>query len=404
MSNTATSELKMKKHSEDGSLKILGIVPSGYCFGLQNLTLDFFARLPPAVTSYFLTTRWTDGEFGRRLDGLRVPYSSTWLGMFSRNLDRRNLKMTVACLLKLPVAWWDFLRLYQFFRPDVIYLANYHEVILLWPLLFWLRQRVVCHMHDPPPAVAFQRVSFFVWRSAVGRFVCVSESVRERLARLGPLSGADAVIHNGVAIRELDLPRRRASHLRERFNWPEGAVIFGITGQVSPAKGHTDFVEAAALAARDNPDLRFVVGGKSNEFLERLKDKVKDLGLNDSFGFCGWLPSASDFYQAIDVLVMPSRQEEGFGLVVAEAGERGIPVIATRTGVAAEVVIDGETGLLVAKQDPAALGSSMALLGNNSHLRNMMGARGRERVCRMFERDKQVEKFFRFLANRDREC
>jgi glycosyltransferase involved in cell wall biosynthesis len=97
---------------------------------------------------------------------------------------------------------------------------------------------------------------------------------------------------------------------------------------------------------------------------------------------------------------MPSRHDEGFGLVAAEAAERSAPVIATRTGGVVEVVVDGKTGLLVAKQDPAALARAMSRLGGDSHLRNVMGAAGRERVCRMFEREHQVNQFVRFLSAR----
>ncbi len=70
--------------------------------------------------------------------------------MFSRKLDWVNLRMTLECLAKLPIAWSHCIRVWWSFRPDVIYVANHHEVILLWPLLLLMRQRVVCHMHDPP--------------------------------------------------------------------------------------------------------------------------------------------------------------------------------------------------------------------------------------------------------------
>src|SRR5216684_4871455 len=115
----------------NGALRVLAIVPSGFCFGLQNLTLSFFSSLSTRVKPHFLNTRWSDGEFPRRLRGLGIPQSVTWLGMFSRKLDRRNLQMTLACVSKLPLAWLDFLKLYRQFRPNVIYFANHHEILLL---------------------------------------------------------------------------------------------------------------------------------------------------------------------------------------------------------------------------------------------------------------------------------
>jgi glycosyltransferase involved in cell wall biosynthesis len=381
------------------SLRILAIVPSCFCFGLQDLTLAFFAELPPGIDSHFLGTRWTDGEFDRRLDGLGIPHSATWLGMFSRKIDSRNLRMTLECLRKLPIAWRDLLQQCHSFRPDVIYLANYHEVILLSPVLFWLRRRVVCHMHDPPPPIGFQRFSFFIWRRVIRRFLFVSESVRQRMAKLGRLKPDDAVIHNGVRIGQLDWPRRRTNRFREQFNWTDEVVIFGITGQINVDKGHHDFLLAAAEAVRGYARFRFVVGGRGEEnFVAELKRQADVLGLTDLLGFCGWLTHASEFYGGIDVLVLASRHDEGFGLVVAEAGERGIPVIATRSGGAAEIVVDGETGILVPKQDPSALGSAMARLGSDGDLRIAMGGVARDRICRHFDLEKQVDKFTDFLA------
>src|SRR5271169_1521108 len=194
-------------------LRVLAIVPTPCCFGLQNLTLAFFGHVPSWVRPHFLTTRWTDGEFDRRLDALGIPHTSTWIGMFSRKLDWVNLRMTLHCLVKLPAAWLRFLGLYFSFRPNIVYLANHHEIILFWPLLVWIRRRVVCHMHDPPPAIPFQRLTFSVWRCAVGRFLFISNNVRERTAQLGPLGNKDLVIHNGVHVQPLALPRNRT----ERF-------------------------------------------------------------------------------------------------------------------------------------------------------------------------------------------
>jgi glycosyltransferase involved in cell wall biosynthesis len=381
------------------SLRILAIVPSSFCFGLQDLTLAFFAQLPSGIYSHFLGTRWTDGEFDRRLDGLGIPHSATWLGMFSRKLDSRNLRMTLECLRKLPIAWRDLLHQWRSIRPDVIYLANYHEVILLSPVLFWLRRRVVCHMHDPPPPSGSQRFSFFIWRRAIGRFLFVSESVRQRMVKLGRLKPGDAVIHNGVRIGQLDWPRRRTNRFREQFNWPDEVVIFGITGQINVGKGHQDLLLAAAEAVRENARFRFVVGGRGEEiFVADLKRQADVLGLTDLLGFCGWLARASEFYEGIDVLILASRHDEGFGLVVAEAGERGIPVIATRSGGAVEIVVDDETGILVPKQDPSALGSAMARLGNDGDLRLAMGGRARDHISQHFDLQKQVDKFADFLA------
>lgn len=365
--------------------RVLVVVPSAFCFGLQNAELALFSALRGRVQCHFLTTRWSDGEFARRLDELGLPHSATWLGMFSRRFDRRNLTMTAECLMKLPAAWLDFVRLSRSFRPDIVYVANHHEVLLLLPLLAAVRRKVVCHMHDPPPPIRFQKLSAALWRRGVGRFLFVSDNVRARMAALIRPDAADAVINNGVAVAQ-DEPAGRGARFRDQFGWPDDVVIFGITGQIGAHKGHDDFLGAAAAVRAGCPQARFVIGGRGpGEEVARLETLMASHGLGDIVRFCGWLPDARTFYEAIDVLVLPSRHDEGFGLVVAEAGERGVPAIATRSGGVVEIIDDGVTGLLIAKQVPAELAEAMRRLAVDADLRRAMGRRARARIAARFD-------------------
>lgn len=374
-------------------MKILAIVPGAFCFGLQHMELALFTRLRHRMQCHFLTTRWTDGEFDRRLDELGIPHSSAWLGMFSRRLDWRNLKMTAECLLRLPGAWRDFIRLYRSFRPDLIYVANHHEIILLLPLLLWIRCNVVCHMHDPPPAIGFQKLSAWFWRKGVTRFIFVSHSARARMAAIASLDTADSVIHNGVPIAPIAWPRRRVERFCWQFGWPDDAVVFGIAGQINVHKGHEDLIEAIAIARATDPAVRLVIGGRGDDdYGARLRQLVAARNLDGSVAFCGWLPDIGEFYAAIDVVVLASRHEEGFGLVIAEAGERGLPAIVTRSGGAIEVVVDGVTGIVTDRRAPWRLADAMLRLSTDAGLRATMGRNARERMAAAFDLTIQADR------------
>src|SRR5437763_10278819 len=190
--------------------RILAIVPSGFCYGLQNITLAFFERIAKDVPCHFLVTKWNDGEFPARLRKLNIPFTEALLGMFSRKLDWLNLRMTLECLIKLPSAYFTLARLIRRFQPTCIFLANHHEAILLWPMLVFLRKKVVCHLHDVPPAIPFQKLSYRIWRTGIGRFIFISHSAKKRMAELGPINSQDPVIWNGVEARDLTLPRIRS--------------------------------------------------------------------------------------------------------------------------------------------------------------------------------------------------
>jgi len=378
----------------------LVIIPSAFCFGLQNVTLALFERISSKIPCHFLVTKWNDGEIPRRLQRLGIPFTGAWLGMFSRVLDWHNLKMTVECLFKLPSAYLVLLRLIRRFRPTCIFLANHHEAILLWPILIFVRQKVVCHMHDPPPAIPFQKMTFFLWRRAIGQFVFISHDAKMRMSKLGRLNEKDTVIWNGVAIRDLTLPRKRRDSLRHEFGWPQDCLIVGLTGQMTPTKGHEDFVEAAAIVAQSNPRARFVIGGKGSEpFFSTLKTLIRKRGLDNVVRFSGWLETVTQFFDAIDLFVLASRHDEGFGLVLAEAGERGLASVATRSGGATEIIVNHETGILVEKAKAPEMAAAVQKLLAEEQLREDMGGRARERVITFFNLTRQSEKMEKLLAS-----
>ena len=176
-------------------------------------------------------------------------------------------------------------------------------------------------------------------------------------------------------------------------------MIFGMTGQLIPSKGHDEFIKAAYLAYQSNKKTRFVIGGRGSEqFILELKRLISERTMSDIIQFSGWLPRSIDFYEGIDVIVLASRHEEGFGLVLAEAAERGLPAVATSSGGATEVIVDGKTGILVSKQDSQSLANAMMVLGADGALRKRMGERARDRVTKEFNLIVQSNRFANLLT------
>jgi glycosyltransferase involved in cell wall biosynthesis len=125
----------------------------------------------------------------------------------------------------------------------------------------------------------------------------------------------------------------------------------------------------------------------------QLKQEAIQMGLADSIEWLGWLGTVEalrGFYHSIDLFVMPSRRES-FGVSAVEASATGLPVIASRFGGIPEIVIHGETGLLVDPEDVVGFGEAISLLAGNSDLRLEMGLRGRERVKEKFDWRDSVE-------------
>jgi glycosyltransferase involved in cell wall biosynthesis len=136
-------------------------------------------------------------------------------------------------------------------------------------------------------------------------------------------------------------------------------------GRLSPEKGVLDLVEAAN-------GLPLVVAGDGP-----LRDQVPDA--------LGFVPhdELERLFDSAAVVVCPSHRE-GFGVVCAEAMAHGRPVVATAVGGLRDLVVDGETGLLVPPLDPAALRAALERLLADRKLRGELGDAARERVRESF--------------------
>ena len=139
-------------------------------------------------------------------------------------------------------------------------------------------------------------------------------------------------------------------------------------GRLSREKGVLDLAEAA-------DGLPLVVAG-DGPLRERLP------------GALGFVPhdELERLYERAAVVVCPSRRE-GFGVVCAEAMAHGRPVVASAVGGLLDLVVDGETGLLVPARDPAALRGALERLLGDAELRERLGAAARERIRQRFAWD-----------------
>jgi GalNAc-alpha-(1->4)-GalNAc-alpha-(1->3)-diNAcBac-PP-undecaprenol alpha-1,4-N-acetyl-D-galactosaminyltransferase len=107
--------------------------------------------------------------------------------------------------------------------------------------------------------------------------------------------------------------------------------------------------------------------------------------------------SPSPFYRAASIFVLPSRYE-GMPNALMEAMSYGLPVIVSNASPGPlDLVKDGETGLVVAVDDPSALAHAIALLGNSGALRKQLGDAGRRRVS-VYELSKVMSLWERIIT------
>ncbi len=232
--------------------------------------------------------------------------------------------------------------------------------------------------------VVTRRVDFPLNRGAGTRWkygraaavIAISQRVHEVMLASGIPARRMTVVPDGV---DLARPMHAASTERlVRLGVRPGVPLVVMVAALVGHKDPLTFVRAVA-AARD-AGARFQALLAGDGFLRAsVEAEHARLGLAGTLALAGWVDDADALIAAADVFVLSS-SEEGQGSVLLDAMQCGKPVAATRAGGIPDVVVDGETGLLVAPGDPAALGGAIARLCGDAALRASLGAAGTQRV------------------------
>nr|MCU0636841.1 glycosyltransferase [Gemmatimonadaceae bacterium] len=208
--------------------------------------------------------------------------------------------------------------------------------------------------------------------SAIGRAICLMRA---------PEGTTPTVIVNRLGLVAGSVPSRAVAPPRA----PGATVRLVTVGRLSVEKGLGVLLEAVRLTVDGGVDvsLRLIGGGPEEAALRRL---AASLGLASRVDFAGWIqPSAiPDELARADVFVSSSFAE-GIPLVLMEAMTVGVPCVATSVGGVAELVVHGETGLLVPPADASALASAIRTLAADPVLAGRLVLLARERLARDFD-------------------
>ena len=162
----------------------------------------------------------------------------------------------------------------------------------------------------------------------------------------------------------------------------------GLVGRICYWKGQDVFIQAAALIKEKFPNARFPIVGSAlfdeQDYERKVRALCTQLRLDDVVTFTGFRSDVPAVLQGLDVVVHASTIGEPFGQVIIEGMAAAKPVVATNGGGVPEVVVQGETGLLVPMGDPVAMAEAICQLLGDPARREEMGAKGRERVRSIF--------------------
>ena len=159
----------------------------------------------------------------------------------------------------------------------------------------------------------------------------------------------------------------------------EGLVV-GMAGRINRWKGQKLFVDMAEIVHHRYPNVIFEIAGEAyvgEEYLKvELQQYIHEKQLDNHVKLLGQVNNMKEFYEGLDVFVLPSIQPEPFGLVIIEAMEYEVPVVATNHGGPVEIVTDGEDGYLVDYTSANQMAEKVETLLSDESLRRRMGLCG----------------------------
>ncbi len=243
----------------------------------------------------------------------------------------------------------------------------------------------IWHIHEilPGPAPLVKLLSKMI-DSSTPRPIAVSEAVSNQWKPKLKLAKME-VIHNGIPYDEF---LKTYPTAKSELGLPVDKLIITMIGRINPGKGQFFFLEMASRISKTYPQCHFVLVGDPFPGYEYIQDEIRfaiiEKGLSEKVIDLGFRTDIPKILAASDIFVLPSILPDSFPTVILEAMASGKPIVATRSGGASEMVLDGETGFLIPIGEVEKGVEGISKLIENEVMRLEMGKAGRFRVLKEY--------------------
>ena len=344
--------------------------------GSERVLLDLLAHLDPARVRPIV---WTNGE--ELAETTRAMGLPTFLTRFAYYLDAGSPRPD-------PLRYFSFVReglsLVRRYQVRVLHANSAAPAQWLVPVSKLSRHPLLVHLH-----ISYLRRSrYALLLHKADLLVGVSRQVVNDFLSDGVPEERMQVIYNGIDRARLQ-GGARSGALRRQFGIAPEALVIAAAGSLIHRKGHD--VLLRALSCLNHSDMHLWIAGDGPD-RPKLEGLMRELGLAARVRFLGFQDDVPGLLRNADIVALASRAD-AFGLVLAEAGALGLPVVSTLVGGIPEVVAQEKTGLLVPPDDPTAFAAALGRLATDPALRHRLGAAGRERVGRLFSVQQMVADF-----------
>lgn len=283
------------------------------------------------------------------------------------------------------------LKLAQFVRRNQIEIVHAH-LARDYPLAAFAARRaggaqLILTRHVLFPLSRIHRVLL----RQVARVIAVSQAVADGLTEQDIFERDKIVlVHNGVDLDRFAQTTERDPAGRQKIG---ARLCVGTIGELAPIKGQESFLRAAAIVSSRRDDVDFIIAGedksRTGENQRLLESVIDELKLRQRVRITGWADEVVELLRTFDVFVSASRSES-FGIAMVEAMASGVPVVATLTAGAREIIDEDRTGLLSPIGDAEALAEAICELLDDPQRRARLADDARRMVRERFSLDRMV--------------
>jgi glycosyltransferase involved in cell wall biosynthesis len=292
-----------------------------------------------------------------------------------------------------PRAFWRLMRTLRSWSPDVLHCHQVHANLAgRLARIFTRIPVVICTSHCTYEGPRWREWAYRLTDPLCDLTTCVCQAGVDRYVEVG-CAPAEKIcfMPNAVDVERFTPAKGTRERVRKALGLA-GEFTWLAVGHLRISKDYPTMLQAFRKVCAESPAARLLIAG-CGPLGEALARQAREMGLDGPVRFLGIREDVPELMAAADGLLMSSRYE-GTPLAILEAGASGLPVVATRVGGNAEVIVDGTSGVLVESGDPAALaGACLRVMRASPEERAELARRARRRVETAFSLEVVVDKW-----------
>ncbi len=362
---------------------IIQLDPPG---GAERMLMQMLLNNPSSIQNKMVIVLCEAGPWGEQLSSAGVRIEA--------------LKMKSA--LDMPKAFFRIKTLLREFNPNIVQTWMYHSDFLGglaaytsgFKNIIWGIHRTSLSWNDSKITLILMKLCALMSSWLPKKIIPVAQAAKIHHIAAGYEPSRMEVIPNGFDFAKLTATQKQREEFRKSCGFSEDEIIIGCLGRFHPVKGQDNFVKAAALVLKANPEAKIkflMVGDECDQKNTELMGWVNQYALNDSIVLLGNRTDVPICLSGMDIFCMPSRTE-CFPLCLGEAMAMGLPCVATDVGDTG--FLSGGTTILVPPQDEEALAKGLfkvAALAKPKRIE--MGEKAKIRVLSEFAIEKANDRY-----------